>query len=723
MKRFAGASIWVLCDAHPCTSTCTLHEARRKHPKLCTLAAIAHARVAKLARASRDGSSMSCRQSTVDQTYLGSATSHAKALSYAAAALHCDPDNTAALYEAALEHGAKGESQRSQQCLKRCLESPKRVDEDDGDAFCKFLQEQKKDTATKAKDLLGTTELWKTKWKPVMQAVGQGNLKEIWGKLKKDTKKESNKETCLKALQNATDEQVKQLLESPPKRALNDVKSIREIYFESAECSDLQSLAAVDLKDIFAKVQSASGLQSLAGVDLKDAQKDNEQQHCLLVNAQNKARLLVKAFAKKPLRPLSQTSSTTEGLGIGTWNIRAYSGMHGIPSYDAYMGKRELGVLPRKLESLRKLVSSCSLQLIALQECPGRAMGFNEDAHVEKLLQSAAATGLPDDPWYGWKISSALCGKESATFLFNTSVLQMIHGPRVFGEEEEGGGVRSGAFPQAHDEADTDDEDAASNEDAVAPGSDVDSSVADTFRRPPILALFLPATGPEGHRLASAHGCLAVVSVHLKSYDEKGLAQTKAEVRGLVKHVVPWMEKRVEKWMKQEVKNAQAVTTYVIMGDYNLAEDDHDKASAFGGNDKFTFGGEAWSALKEQGFEPLLSPGEPTNMGPPVTKFDRCYDNILYKRVNNTASGECREPAQPARVFPVMEAELAEVKRLLDALDSVNTKFVQEGMAKFVQRSEMEKAWWKEQIFRDWSDHKPVYVHLSSTTDRSAGVE
>jgi hypothetical protein len=302
----------------------------------------------------------------------------------------------------------------------------------------------------------------------------------------------------------------------------------------------------------------------------------------------------------------------------------------------------------------------------------------------------------------------------------------MIRGPRVFGEEEEGGCVRSGAFPQAHDEADTDDEDAASNEgaasneDAVAPGSDVDSSVADTFRRPPILALFLPATGPEGHRLASAHGCLAVVSVHLKSYDKKGLAQTKAEVRGLAKYVVPWMEEEVNKWMEQEVKNAQAVTTYVIMGDYNLAEDD--KASAFGGNDKFTFGGEAWSALKEQGFEPLLSPGEPTNMGPPVTKFDRCYDNILYKRVNKTPSGECRKPAQPARVFPVMETELAEMKRLLDALDSVNTEFVQEGMAKVVQRSKMEEAW-KEQIFRDWSDHKPVYVHLSSTTDRSAGVE
>jgi hypothetical protein len=215
--------------------------------------------------------------------------------------------------------------------------------------------------------------------------------------------------------------------------------------------------------------------------------------------------------------------------------------------------------------------------------------------------------------------------------------------------------------------------------------------------------------------------------VHLKSYDKKGLARTKAEVRGLAKHVVPWMEKEVNKWMEQEVKNAQAVTTYVIMGDYNLAEDD--KASAFGGIDKFTFGGEAWSALKEQGFEPLLSPGEPTNMGPPVTKFNRCYDNILYKRVN-TASGECRKPAQPALpchgsragVFPVMEAELADMKHLLDALDSVNTKFVQEGMAKFVQRSEMEKAW-KEQIFSDWSDHKPVYVHLSSTTDRSAGVE
>jgi hypothetical protein len=418
-----------------------------------------------------------------------------------------------------------------------------------------------------------------------------------------------------------------------------------------------------------------------------------------------------------PAKPLSQNGSTTVGLGIGTWNIRAYGPMHDIPSYGDQANKRSL---PRKLESLSKLVSSCSLQLIALQESPGRKMGFEDAAHVEDLLETVART-LPNDPLQGWKIRSALCGRESATFLFNEKVLQMIGDPQAFDQ----------AVLQADDaEADTDD-DAVSNEDAVAPGTDVDSSVADTFRRPPILALFLPATGPEGHRLASAHGCLAVVSVHLKSYD-KGLAQTKAEVRGLAQHVVPWMEGEVERRMKQQ--DAQDVTTYIIMGDYNLAEDD--TASALGGrNNIFTFGGDAWSALKEKGFEPLLSPGEPTNMGPPVTKFDRCYDNILYKRVNNTASGECREPAQPAApcvpsgqralVFPVMEKELADMKRLLYALDSVKTSFVQVGMAIHFtprQRSQMEKAW-KKQIFSDWSDHKPVYVHLSNTTCRSAGVQ
>jgi hypothetical protein len=125
VKRFTGASIWDFCDASIWVfgDTCTLHKARSentRHAKLCTLAAIAHARVAKLARASRNGSSMSCRQSTVDQTYLKNLKSHKKALSYAAAALHCDPDNTAALYEAALEHAAKGEYHSSQQCLKRC---------------------------------------------------------------------------------------------------------------------------------------------------------------------------------------------------------------------------------------------------------------------------------------------------------------------------------------------------------------------------------------------------------------------------------------------------------------------------------------------------------------------------------------------------------------------------------------------------------------------------
>jgi hypothetical protein len=228
-------------------------------------------------------------------------------------------------------------------------------DEDDV-AFGEFLQEQKRDTATKAKNLL-ESELWEKIWEPVLEKVKIDHLGKIW---KSAIGKNPTEETFLKALQNANDEQVnkvtKKLLESPPKQALKYVKA--DIDFESAECNELQILAGVALKD-----------------------------NSPLVNAQNRARLLVKAFDTKPLRPLSQTSSTTEGLGIGTWNIRAWGGMHVIPCYDDYRDKGELGVLPRKLESLGKLVSSCSLQLIALQECPGRAMGFRKGAHVEELLQ------------------------------------------------------------------------------------------------------------------------------------------------------------------------------------------------------------------------------------------------------------------------------------------------------------------------------------------------
>jgi hypothetical protein len=78
--------------------------------------------------------------------------------------------------------------------------------------------------------------------------------------------------------------------------------------------------------------------------------------------------------------------------------------MHGIPPYADQKDKKSLKKsLPRKLESLWELVSSCSLQLIALQECPGRAMGFKKDDHVEELLRSVA-TALPNDPLHGWKI-------------------------------------------------------------------------------------------------------------------------------------------------------------------------------------------------------------------------------------------------------------------------------------------------------------------------------
>jgi len=90
--------------------------------------------------------------------------------------------------------------------------------------------------------------------------------------------------------------------------------------------------------------------------------------------------------------------------GIGTRNIQVYVTMHGIPPYADQKDKKSLKKsLPRKLESLWELVSSCSLQLIALQECPGRAMGFKKDDHVEELLRSVA-TALPNDPLHGWKI-------------------------------------------------------------------------------------------------------------------------------------------------------------------------------------------------------------------------------------------------------------------------------------------------------------------------------
>jgi hypothetical protein len=53
------------------------------------------------------------------------------------------------------------------------------------------------------------------------------------------------------------------------------------------------------------------------------------------------------------------------------------------------------------------------------------------------------------------------------------------------------------------------------------------------------------------------------------------------------------------------------------MGDLNLAEDD--KACVFGGDVAATFDEDEWDALKEMHFQPLLPPGQPTNMHPPAS--------------------------------------------------------------------------------------------------------
>ena len=72
-------------------------------------------------------------------------------------------------------------------------------------------------------------------------------------------------------------------------------------------------------------------VESFAGMALTDV-KATETDVKALLQAQNKARQVVKAFAQEPLLLLSQTSSTTVGLDIGTWNIRAYVPMHDLPS-------------------------------------------------------------------------------------------------------------------------------------------------------------------------------------------------------------------------------------------------------------------------------------------------------------------------------------------------------------------------------------------------------
>ena len=208
---------------------------------------------------------------------------------------------------------------------------------------------------------------------------------------------------------------------------------------------------------------------------------------------------------------------------------------------------------------------------------------------------------------------------------------------------------------------------------------------------------------------------MAVVSVHLKSHmpetdptepDRSGLARTKAEVRGLAHSVVPWAEEQVRLAREADKGlNSLGVATYVILGDFNLAEDD---TEGLFGNDGTTFGGGAWDDLNLRGFHALLPPGQPTNMGPPVCEFDKCYDNILYRRVTDTAAGarggDVFSPV--AQVYRAMQAEMEEMAGIVEVANSARTGAVTHAV------KGMKKAFQKE-VFCTWSDHKPVYTHFS----------
>lgn len=242
-------------------------------------------------------------------------------------------------------------------------------------------------------------------------------------------------------------------------------------------------------------------------------------------------------------------------------------------------------------------------------------------------------------------------------------------------------------------------------------GQPAEGRVATAFRRPPVLALFRPADEPGAQLLAGAHGCLAVVSVHLKSHlptelDRSGLARTQAEVRRLAKSVVPWMETQVRTARKEDKGLASlGAATYVILGDFNLAEDD--EKGRFGGNDGTTFGGDAWEDLKSKGFHALLPPGQPTNMGPPVCEHDKCYDNILYRRIADTTDARMNDVVPPvAQVYRAMQAEMEEMAGICKITNSARTDLVTRAV------KGMKKAF-QEEVFCTWSDHKPVYAHLS----------
>lgn len=129
-----------------------------------------------------------------------------------------------------------------------------------------------------------------------------------------------------------------------------------------------------------------------------------------------------------------------------------------------------------------------------------------------------------------------------------------------------------------------------------------------------------------------------------------------------------------------------------------------DAQGVFCRNDATTFGGGAWDALKKLGFHALLPPGQPTNMGPPVCEFDKCYDNILYRRVDT--AGTPMAPPPVAQVYPAMSAEMEEMADIVKGTNGARTEVVKHAV------KAMKKAFQK-QVFCTWSDHRPVYAHLS----------
>jgi len=255
------------------------------------------------------------------------------------------------------------------------------------------------------------------------------------------------------------------------------------------------------------------------------------------------------------------------------------------------------------------------------------------------------------------------------------------------------------------------------------------------FSRSPALLLLrnIQVEGQEGSRskyVGGSPSCLALLSVHLKSFDSKlKLERTKTEIERLSSHAVPWMLKSAHGAFGGGVE-----VVCVICGDFNAA------APGSSLYDEKTFAGDAWNGLLRQGFHPSFA-ATATNMKHFVKCGGKEYDNCWVAVLNTSAanaltvstpprgamggarlvsshpfalasSNPVAQPLSPSLQLPAYGrlVRCSELEDFLDAKEALESRVRKTERVSEALESSLKVL--EKDLRQRWSDHYPLFVEI-----------